>query len=73
MVQTPSGASCWYFKAWCALRPLLGPDLISEPQEPVYFQFGETREEALIKLGDSIRTLYAPIKLTWILSPPKFK
>ncbi len=42
------------FIAWCGLRPMSAPDPINEPQEPLFFEFGDTAALAIERLKKSI-------------------
>jgi hypothetical protein len=48
--RPPRNASVGGFVAWCAFQPLTMADAVTEPAEPVFFDFGQTEAQAIQRL-----------------------
>ena len=48
------------FIAWAALEQMIGDCVLDEPAEPVYFEFGETPDEAIEMLKEEVTDAHGP-------------
>lgn len=56
VLRSPVSNKCG-FVAWACRGPTVGMSAISEPKENVWFQFGDTKGEALEKLHTELKGL----------------